>query len=69
MGLFAWNFYFTFRSLLEREEGQDLVEYALIVALIALAATAGMDSLANAINSAFVNVTNQFTAGGHRFGL
>lgn len=53
MGLLAWNIYFTLRLLLEREEGQDLVEYALIVALIALAATAGMQSLANAINSAY----------------
>lgn len=62
MGLYAWNIYFTLRSftlrsLLEREEGQDLVEYALIVALIALAATAGMTSLAEAINSAFVNLS------------
>lgn len=37
-----------------REElGQDLVEYALVVALIALAATAGMGTLASDINNAF----------------
>lgn len=53
MGLVTWKLYFALRALIEREEGQDLVEYALIVALIALAATAGMDTLANAINSAF----------------
>lgn len=53
MGLATWKIYFALRALIEREEGQDLVEYALIVALIALAATAGMDSLATAINSAF----------------
>lgn len=53
MGLVTWKLYFALRALIEREEGQDLVEYALIVALIALAATAGMDVLANAINSAF----------------
>ncbi len=35
------------------EAGQDLVEYALVVALIAFAATAGMSSLATKINSAF----------------
>jgi pilus assembly protein Flp/PilA len=35
------------------EEGQDLVEYALVVALIGLTATAGMSSLATAINNAF----------------
>jgi len=39
--------------MLRDESGQDLVEYALVVALIALAATAGMSSLAGQINSAF----------------
>ncbi|MGH9589976.1 MAG: Flp family type IVb pilin [Terracidiphilus sp.] len=53
MGLVTWKLYFALRALIEREEGQDLVEYALIVALIALAATAGMTTLATAINSAF----------------
>lgn len=38
------------------EEGQDLVEYALVVALIAFAATAGMNTLAGDINSSFVAV-------------
>lgn len=40
-------------SLHREESGQDLVEYALVVALIALAATAGMSSLASGINTAF----------------
>jgi pilus assembly protein Flp/PilA len=35
------------------EEGQGLVEYVLIIALVALAATAGMSSLATALNNAF----------------
>jgi len=35
------------------ESGQGLVEYLLIVALVALAATAGMSSAASYINSAF----------------
>jgi len=39
---------------LHREEsGQDLIEYALIAALIALAATVGMGVVATAINDAF----------------
>jgi pilus assembly protein Flp/PilA len=38
------------------EEGQDLIEYALVVALIAFAATAGMGSVATAINTAFSNI-------------
>lgn len=56
MGLFVGNVYFTLRLLLEKEDGQDLVEYALIVALIALAATAGMQSLANTINFFFTDI-------------
>jgi len=44
------------QPLLENEEGQDLIEYALVVALIAFAATAGMSTLANSINAAFVSI-------------
>jgi pilus assembly protein Flp/PilA len=42
--------------VLLNEEGQDLIEYALVVALIAFAATAGMSSVATAINTAFTNI-------------
>jgi pilus assembly protein Flp/PilA len=38
------------------EEGQDLIEYALVVALIAFAATAGMKTLATGINTAFSTI-------------
>lgn len=38
------------------ESGQGLVEYLLILALVAFAATAGMNSLANGLNSAFASV-------------
>jgi pilus assembly protein Flp/PilA len=44
------------RMLMLREEGQDLIEYALVVALIAFAATAGMSTLAGGINTAFGNI-------------
>jgi pilus assembly protein Flp/PilA len=40
-------------QILKDESGQDLIEYALVVALIAFAATAGMSTLANGINGAF----------------
>ena len=50
-----WNLAVKIRVLLD-EEGQDLIEYALVVALIAFAATAGMTTLATAINSAFSQV-------------
>jgi pilus assembly protein Flp/PilA len=38
---------------LQDESGQDLIEYALVVSLIAFAAVAGMNSLATQINAAF----------------
>lgn len=45
-------------QVLLNEEGQDLIEYALVVALIGFAATAGMSSLATALNTAFGNIGN-----------
>jgi len=44
------------RCLITKQDGQDLVEYALIVAMIAFAATAGMKTLATGINTAFTHV-------------
>ena len=38
------------------EAGQGLVEYLLVIALVAFAATAGMTSLATSINSAFAQI-------------
>jgi pilus assembly protein Flp/PilA len=43
-------------QILREDHGQDLIEYALICALIALAATAGMTTVANAINAAFTSI-------------
>jgi pilus assembly protein Flp/PilA len=50
--------YVKFQDLANREEGQDLVEYALVVALIAFGATAGMSKLSGAINQAFGNISS-----------
>ena len=41
------------KRLWQEEEGQDLVEYGLLVVLVALAALAVMNSLATAINKMF----------------
>ena len=49
--------YVKFQDLKNGEEGQDLVEYALVVALIAFGATAGMSALAQGINTAFTQVS------------
>jgi pilus assembly protein Flp/PilA len=43
-------------QLLKDESGQDLIEYALMVALIAFAATIGMKNLATSMNLAFTHI-------------
>lgn len=48
-------------KILLDEEGQDLVEYALVLALIAFAATAGMATLASALNAVFTGVGTTLT--------
>jgi pilus assembly protein Flp/PilA len=48
-------------QIFRQENGQDLIEYALIAALIALAATAGMKTVATDINSAFTNIGTKLT--------
>jgi len=49
------------KRLWQEEQGQDLIEYALLIALIALAATVGMNSLATAINKEFSNLGTSLT--------
>jgi len=49
------------QTMFWNEQGQDLIEYALVVALIALGATAGMKQLATAINNAFLSVSTTLT--------
>jgi pilus assembly protein Flp/PilA len=48
------------RRLHGEEGGQDLVEYALIVGLVALAATAGMQTFASHVNTAFSSLATTF---------
>jgi pilus assembly protein Flp/PilA len=43
-------------QILHEDSGQDLIEYALVVALIAFAATAGMGVVAGNINTAFSKI-------------
>ena len=50
--------YIKFQNLASREDGQDLVEYALVVALIAFGATAGMSALAGGLNKAFNQISS-----------
>ena len=49
------------KRLWQEEEGQDLVEYALLLVLIALAAIGSMGSLAKAINGVFSSAATNLT--------
>jgi pilus assembly protein Flp/PilA len=49
------------KDALQDEKGQDLIEYALLVALIAFAATVGMTTLAGDINTAFGRIGTDLT--------
>ena len=48
-------------GLIANIAGQDLIEYALVVALIAFAAAAGMSGVASQINVAFTNIGTKLT--------
>ena len=52
-----WKLSIKIQNLLKREDGQDLIEYALVVALVAFAATAGMKTLATGLNTAFNHIS------------
>jgi len=45
-------------SFVSREDGQDLVEYAFVVALVAFGATAALRSLGLGLNHAFTDISS-----------
>jgi pilus assembly protein Flp/PilA len=45
----------TLKTLWQEEQGQDLVEYALVGALIALASIAALNNVAGLLTNAFTN--------------
>ena len=47
------------RSFIGDDEGQDLIEYALLAAFIALAATLAMQTVGISINTLFTTVSTQ----------
>ena len=48
--------YVKFQELKNREEGQDLVEYALVISLVAIAAVAALTVLAGTITGVFSTI-------------
>ena len=62
MNIKLWTLCIRMRDLMSSEDGQDLIEYALVVALIAFAATASMQTIAMDINNVFVSIDNNLTS-------
>ena len=54
--------YLCFKRLINDEQGQDLVEYALVVSLVAFGAITGMRFLATGLNHAFSGIATTLTA-------
>jgi len=50
------------KNFLRDESGQDLIEYALVAALIALGAITAMTGLKNGISNAFSSVTSDLSS-------
>ncbi len=48
-------------GLIRDESGQDLIEYALVAAIIALGATAAMTTLATDIKAVFTKISTTLT--------
>jgi Flp pilus assembly pilin Flp len=49
--------YVVCQDLTQSEDGQDLVEYALLCSLIALSLIASIGTIASAVNAVFTNVS------------
>ena len=52
------------RRLIDRNEGLDLIEYALLLAVIALVSIAVITSLWSSVNSAIGNANTQLRSDG-----
>jgi pilus assembly protein Flp/PilA len=50
--------YVKLQTLMATEDGQDLVEYALLVSLVALAAIVGVNNVATAVTKVFNNISS-----------
>jgi Flp pilus assembly pilin Flp len=51
------------REFVQDEQGQDLVEYALLLVFLALAAIAVLPTLSKAVNNVFSDSASTLTAG------
>jgi Flp pilus assembly pilin Flp len=50
--------YLRFHDLKRDEQGQDLIEYALMLSLISLSLISGISGIATAVNHVFSNISS-----------
>jgi pilus assembly protein Flp/PilA len=58
MGDWLLRFYVNFQVLLACDEGQDLVEYALMLTMISLALVTGISGIAKSVNQTFSSISS-----------
>ena len=58
MTLYLW-----LKNLLESEEGQDLIEYALILVLVVIVAVVGLQTIGPLVSSAWTAITTSLSGG------
>lgn len=61
MNAMLLGLYLKLSEIMSREEGQDLVEYALVVAIIAFGAVAAMKGLSTEIKNAFNTISSDLS--------
>jgi pilus assembly protein Flp/PilA len=54
--------YLRFQALASPDEGQQMVEYALVAAMLALGLVAGTKNLASALTQAFSSISSQLSS-------
>ncbi len=54
----------TFLDMLKDDEGATLVEYGLVVSLIAVAAIVAITALGTSVSQTFTNIANKINPGG-----
>jgi pilus assembly protein Flp/PilA len=56
------NFKTLMNNLISDESGQDLIEYALVAALVALGAVATLRTVATNVNAIFTSISTSLTS-------
>jgi len=62
MRLGFWRIVCVLRCMITRQDGQDLIEYVLLIALLGVSVVATTKSLANVLSTELTYIANQLLA-------